>query len=278
MHAQSRDPDAVIVVDNASTDGTAAAVRAQFPAVHLAELTSNSGGAGGFAYGMALALAGGADLIWLMDDDTVPEPGALRALLAARDRHPGTARAGRQPGGLDRRARAPDEHPADQALRQQGGTARRRGRGLHADPFGIIRVDPGRRRSVPATVACRRRTISCGTTTSSSPPGCCAATPACSARRASPCTRRRRSARTDTDPGRSGSSTRSGTRSGCSRPARRSPRWSAWSYGGSTLRRWARTFAGSRDRRALGSSLVKGIAAGVRTSPRPTGRCSPESA
>ena len=41
-------------------------------------------------------------------------------------------------------------------------------------------------------------------------------------------------------------------------------------YSGSTLRRWARTFAASHDRRALGSSLVKGIAAGVRTSPRPT--------
>ena len=38
---------------------------------------------------MALALAGDADLIWLMDDDTVPEPGALAALLDARDRHPG---------------------------------------------------------------------------------------------------------------------------------------------------------------------------------------------
>jgi len=41
-------------------------------------------------------------------------------------------------------------------------------------------------------------------------------------------------------------------------------------YGGSTLRRWARTFAKSHDRRALGSALVRGIAAGVRTSPRPT--------
>ena len=41
-------------------------------------------------------------------------------------------------------------------------------------------------------------------------------------------------------------------------------------YGGSTLRRWARTFAKSRDRRALRSSLAKGIAAGVRTQPRPT--------
>ena len=41
-------------------------------------------------------------------------------------------------------------------------------------------------------------------------------------------------------------------------------------YGGSTLRRWARTFVKSRDRKTLGSALVRGIAAGVRTSPRPT--------
>src|ERR1051326_214995 len=84
--AQTRAPGKVIVVDNASEDGTAAAVRDQFPAVYLAELRRNSGGAGGFAAGMTLALADGADLIWLMDDDTVPEPGALAALLDARDR------------------------------------------------------------------------------------------------------------------------------------------------------------------------------------------------
>ena len=41
-------------------------------------------------------------------------------------------------------------------------------------------------------------------------------------------------------------------------------------YGGSTLRRWVRTFAGSADRRVLRKSLVAGISAGVRTSPRPT--------
>jgi len=41
-------------------------------------------------------------------------------------------------------------------------------------------------------------------------------------------------------------------------------------YGGSTLRRWARTFACSHDRRTLRQSLFRGIAAGVRTSPRPT--------
>jgi hypothetical protein len=40
-------------------------------------------------------------------------------------------------------------------------------------------------------------------------------------------------------------------------------------YSGATLRRWARTFAHSPDRGTLRSCLVKGIAAGVRTSPRP---------
>ena len=56
---------------------------------------------------MALALAGGADLIWLMDDDTVPEPGALRALLEARDAlsRPPPPALRRQPRGVDRRAR-----------------------------------------------------------------------------------------------------------------------------------------------------------------------------
>ena len=97
--AQTRAPEKVIVVDNASEDGTAAAVRDQFPSVHLAELRRNSGGAGGFAGGMALALAGGADLIWLMDDDTVPEPGALGALLDARDRMAAQPRGAARPAG-----------------------------------------------------------------------------------------------------------------------------------------------------------------------------------
>ncbi len=41
-------------------------------------------------------------------------------------------------------------------------------------------------------------------------------------------------------------------------------------YGGSTLRRWARTFARSHDRRTLRQSLARGISAGVRTRPRAT--------
>ncbi|WP_231329659.1 glycosyltransferase [Actinomadura graeca] len=82
--AQTRAPDRIVVVDNASQDGTAAMVRDRFPGADLVELPRNVGGAGGFGAGMARALD--ADLLWLLDDDTVPEPQALRALLDARER------------------------------------------------------------------------------------------------------------------------------------------------------------------------------------------------
>lgn len=64
-------------------------VRDQFPEVDLHVMATNTGGAGGFAAGLAFALAEGAELVWLMDDDTVPEPDALAALLAARSGYPG---------------------------------------------------------------------------------------------------------------------------------------------------------------------------------------------
>jgi GT2 family glycosyltransferase len=88
LDRQTRALDAVLVVDNASTDGTPEMVRHRFPAVELISLQRNTGGAGGFAAGMACALDRGADLVWLMDDDTVPEPDALEALLSARSGYP----------------------------------------------------------------------------------------------------------------------------------------------------------------------------------------------
>jgi hypothetical protein len=41
-------------------------------------------------------------------------------------------------------------------------------------------------------------------------------------------------------------------------------------YGGATLRRWARTFARSADRGTLARCLLRGLAAGIRSGPRPT--------
>jgi rhamnopyranosyl-N-acetylglucosaminyl-diphospho-decaprenol beta-1,3/1,4-galactofuranosyltransferase len=88
IESQTRVPDAVIVIDNASSDASAAAVRSEHPKVQLVEMARNLGGAGGFAAGIDAAMTEGADLIWLMDDDTVPRPEALAELLHARDRRP----------------------------------------------------------------------------------------------------------------------------------------------------------------------------------------------
>ncbi len=83
-------PHAVVVVDNASTDGSADLISERHPEIDLVRLRVNVGGAGGFAAGIDRALSTHvADLVWLLDDDTVPEAGALAGLLDARQRHPG---------------------------------------------------------------------------------------------------------------------------------------------------------------------------------------------
>lgn len=80
---QRRPPDRIIVVDSASTDGTCAMLAEHYEQVEVLALTVNEGGAGGFHNGLARAHAGGAEWVWLMDDDTVPERGALDELLKA---------------------------------------------------------------------------------------------------------------------------------------------------------------------------------------------------
>jgi rhamnopyranosyl-N-acetylglucosaminyl-diphospho-decaprenol beta-1,3/1,4-galactofuranosyltransferase len=81
----------IVVVDNASTDGTADWVRSVVeerapasvskPPVHLVALDTNTGGAGGFHTGIETAIERGADLVWLMDDDGLPRPDCLARLL-----------------------------------------------------------------------------------------------------------------------------------------------------------------------------------------------------
>jgi rhamnopyranosyl-N-acetylglucosaminyl-diphospho-decaprenol beta-1,3/1,4-galactofuranosyltransferase len=74
----------IVVVDNASTDDSADVARAAGPLVDLVRLDRNTGGAGGFAAGLAVALERHRpDWVWLMDDDTVPTESALAELLAA---------------------------------------------------------------------------------------------------------------------------------------------------------------------------------------------------
>ncbi|MHB1474720.1 MAG: glycosyltransferase [Dermatophilaceae bacterium] len=84
LGAQSRRPDVVVVVDNASTDGSRAVILAKFPDVDLVALTRNTGGAGGFSAGLAQAVdVHDADLVWAMDDDTIPTETTLAELLAS---------------------------------------------------------------------------------------------------------------------------------------------------------------------------------------------------
>ncbi len=270
--AQTRAPEKVIAVDNASEDGTAAAVRAAFPAVHLAELKRNSGGAGGFAAGMALALADGADLIWLMDDDTVPEPGALSALLAARDRM--LARGGRPPALVASQVLWTDgrEHPMNTPRRKPFAARAERLAAaavgcvpVRSASFVSILVDAAeaRRRGLPRAayflwnddfefttrllrgntgLLCPASVVVHKTQTFGS---------------------------TDTDPGERFFYE---VRNKIWMFRDRAPLapLERLAYGGSTLRRWARTFARSHDRRTLRTSLFRGISAGVRTTPRPT--------
>ncbi len=83
LMAQTRPCDRVLVVDNASDDGTGELLAAWSDRVTVLRLDRNTGGAGGFNAGVRAAVEDGADRVWLMDDDVLPEPQALGRLLAA---------------------------------------------------------------------------------------------------------------------------------------------------------------------------------------------------
>lgn len=97
--------DRVLVVDNASNDGTSAWLAEQDdPRLAVLRLPENVGGAGGFEAGIAhLAATEDPDWILLQDDDAWPEPGAItrfRTLVPTLATDTGAvAAAVRQPDG-----------------------------------------------------------------------------------------------------------------------------------------------------------------------------------
>lgn len=76
-------PVDIIVVDNASTDGTAELFAQPQDGILYFNTGANLGGAGGFNFGMRKAVELGYEYVWVMDDDTMPEPDALEKLLEA---------------------------------------------------------------------------------------------------------------------------------------------------------------------------------------------------
>ncbi|MEV5705971.1 glycosyltransferase [Actinoallomurus sp. NPDC052274] len=259
LERQTRPPDTIVVVDNASADGTPRLVRERFPAARLLTLPRNTGGAGGFATGIAHALSLGADALWLLDDDTVPEPEALAALLAARDR--GQDGGGRPPAlvagrvvwtnGRDHPMNTPRSRPSPVP-----GCAR-----IRSASFVSVLVDAEavRERGLPIADyflwnddfeftlrLLRGRT------------GLLCRDSVAVHKTASPAF----------DPGRRffhevRNKVWLFTRSRCLGPGER------LLYAGATARRWARTLAGSADRAALVRDLGRGLWAGLRSGPRP---------
>lgn len=266
-------PSGVVVVDNASTDGTAAAVRERFGAVDLVVSGTNTGGAGGFATGIARALANHhPDVLWLMDDDTLPQPGALAELLRAYDSHRGDPN-GRRPALVASRVVWTDgrEHPMNTPRPKPGARRpeRRNAAGIGCVPirsasFVSVLCDAAavRERGLPVAdfflwnddfefttrllrgrtgLLCPSSLVEHRTATFGS---------------------------TDVDPGERfyyevRNKTWVFTRSSGLAPVEKAL------YGAATLHRWARTFRVSSDRGSLWRGLRRGLVAGVRSGPRP---------
>ncbi len=270
LRAQTRELAGIVVVDNASTDGTDELLSGQH-GLDVVRLLHNTGGAGGFAVGIERALTHRPDLVWLLDDDTIPTPEAAGGLVRAwREYDDGS---GRPPAVLASKVVWTDgrDHPMNTPRRKPGASRTEisaadrvgaipvrsasfvsimcdasviRDRGLPlADYFlwnddfeystRLIRGRVGL--YVPLSVVLHKTKVF---------------------------------GSTDADPGeRFFYEVRNKvwlfTRSRGLTPGEKAV------YGASTLRRWARTFAGSSDRHTLRRAMGKGLRAGFASGPRP---------
>jgi hypothetical protein len=78
----------VIMVDNASGDGTAEAVRASHPDVVVIETGANLGFTGGNNVGIRRALEDGADYIMLLNNDTIVAPDCIDVMVEVMENDP----------------------------------------------------------------------------------------------------------------------------------------------------------------------------------------------
>jgi len=270
VQAQTAPLRRTIVVDNASTDDTLDMVARDFPEVEAIPVARNLGGAGGFAVGLDSALAEPCDAVWLMDDDTIPEPTALAELLRSRR----AAHRGRPPALCASRVSWIDgrDHPMNTPRTKAGARHSERaaaaaagGIPIRSASFVSVLVDAAlvRQRGLPLAdyflwnddfefttrltkgrlaIYCPASVVVHKTKTFGS---------------------------TDADPGeRFYFEVRNKvwlfTRSRGLNPLEKA------AYGSSTLRRWARTVSHSSNRSVLLRGLGRGLWDGIRRGPRPT--------
>ena len=83
-----RDYMDIIVVDNASTDGTKEYIASYIERQEIIyqNTGANIGGAGGFNYGIRYAAEHDYEFTWLMDDDCIPMPNALEEFIRWHNR------------------------------------------------------------------------------------------------------------------------------------------------------------------------------------------------
>ncbi len=273
LAGQTLGPAQIVVVDNASTDGTRDLLSAEYPDLEVLRLETNTGGAGGFAAGIERALTFEPELVWLLDDDTVPTPTAAEALADAWCEYERLS--GSRPSLLASRVVWTDgrDHPMNTPRTKPGATS------AELAAAGQVGCTPIRSASF-VSVMCDAEVIG---------------------ERGLPIAdyflwnddfeystrlirdrvglycpesvvvhKTRVFGSTDADPGeRFFYEVRNkvwlfGRSTGLS-PAEKAL------YGGSTMRRWARTFARSRDRKTLARAATRGMWAGLRNGPKTNG-------
>lgn len=274
LAAQTLPPRHIVVVDNASTDGTGELLRREYAHLEVVFLEKNIGGAGGFTAGIERALTFDPALVWLLDDDTVPTATAAEQLVSVWATYP-SAPPGLRPAVLASRVVWTDgrDHPMNTPRAKPGATAAelRAAAAVGAVPIRsasfvslMCDVDVVRARGLPvadyflwnddfeySTRLIRSRV-------GLSVPGSVVVHKTASF------------GATDADPGeRFYYEVRNKLwlfiRSRGLAPAEKLV------YGGSTVRRWGRTFARSADRRTLARGLRRGLLDGLVTRPRPNG-------
>lgn len=264
LRAQTHPPAAIVVVNNASTDGTAELLESPYgDSLDVVHLRTNTGGAGGFTVGIERALGHHPDLVWLLDDDTVARPTAAAELVAAWMNYPD-----QRPAVLASRVVWTDgrDHPMNTPRTKPGASAAEKSAAARVGAIPIrsasfvsimCDADTIRERGLPVAdyflwnddfeystrlirdrvgLACPSSVVEHKTKVFGS---------------------------TDVDPGeRFFFEVRNkvwvfSRSSGLSVPER-------GLYAAATARRWSRTFAASSDRATLGKGLARGLAAGLR--------------